>query len=103
MSSLFVSYRRADSPGAVKNIHDRLKSRLPRWTLFYDHTNLAPGEDFPERLKLEVSSAKIVLVMIGPRWIDTLKLRLGNPGIDHVREELRLASLGGQYRHPSAD
>ncbi len=100
MSSLFISYRRTDSPGAVKNIYDRLKSRLPRWTLFYDHKNLAPGEDFSERLKLEVSSAKVVLVMIGPRWVDRLELRLGGPGIDHVREELRLALVAGNIVIP---
>ena len=95
MSTLFVSYRRADSPGTVKHIYDRLKLRLPRWTLFYDHKNLAPGEDFPERLNQEVTSAKVVLVMIGPRWTEALKQRKGGPDIDHVREEVRLALQAG--------
>jgi serine/threonine protein kinase len=95
MSSLFISYRRADSPGTVKNLFDRLKTRLPRWMLFYDHKNLTPGEDFPERLRQEVTSAKVVLVAIGPRWVESLKERRNRPEIDHVREEVRLALDAG--------
>jgi hypothetical protein len=37
MSTLFLSYRRADSPDTVKLLHERLKARLPRWQIFYDH------------------------------------------------------------------
>ena len=91
MSQLFLSDRRADSPGTVGKISDCLKSRLPRWTIFYDHKQLLPGEDFPERLRLEVTSASVVLVAIGPRWVELLKERLHRPEIDHVREEVRLA------------
>jgi serine/threonine protein kinase/WD40 repeat protein len=95
MSRLFLSYRRADSPGTVKDLFDHLKRRLPRWTLFYDHKNLTPGEDFPERLRQEVTSAKVVLVVIGPRWVELLKERQNRPEIDHVREEVRLALNAG--------
>jgi hypothetical protein len=34
MPSLFISYRRTDSPATVKLIHERLKRRLPRWEIF---------------------------------------------------------------------
>jgi WD40 repeat protein/serine/threonine protein kinase len=95
MSSLFLSYRRADSPGTVKYLFDRLKSRLPRWTLFYDHKVLLPGEVLSERLRYEVTSAEVVLCVIGPRWLDLLKERRDRPEIDHVREEVRLALSAG--------
>lgn len=95
MSSLFISYRRVDSPGSVSRLQERLKARLPRWTLFYDHEKLKPGEDFPERLRQEVTSAAVVLIVIGPRWVESLKERLNQPGIDHVREETRLALQAG--------
>ena len=51
MPSLFISYRRTDSPDTVKLIHERLKRRLPRWEIFYDHESIALGEQFPERLR----------------------------------------------------
>ncbi len=91
MSSLFLSYRRDDCPGTVKHVFDRLKPRLPQWTLFYDHEVLLPGEVLSERLRDEVISADVVLCVIGPRWADLLKERRDRTEIDHVREEVRLA------------
>jgi hypothetical protein len=90
MPSLFISYRRTDSPDTVKLIYERLKRRLRRWEVFYDHESIPLGEPFPERLRQEVSSATVVLVIIGPKWLETLKQRQSAP-IDHVREEVRLA------------
>jgi serine/threonine protein kinase len=93
MSSLFLSYRRGDSSGTVKHLYERLKSRLPRWIVFYDHKILLPGEDLPERLRHEVTTAEVVLCVIGPRWVDLLRERQHWTEIDHVREEVRLALL----------
>ncbi|HEV3384938.1 MAG TPA: TIR domain-containing protein, partial [Gemmata sp.] len=95
MSRLFISYRRADSPGTVQGLFERLQKRLPRWTLFYDHKVLLPGEDFPDRIREEVTSSTVVLVIIGPRWLESLEQRRNQPGIDHVREEVRLALSAG--------
>src|SRR5436190_8875749 len=90
MPSLFISYRRSDSPDTVKLIHERLKRRLPRWEIFYDHESIPLGEQFPERLRAKVSSAVVVLVVIGPKWLKILHERKG-AAIDHVRAEVRLA------------
>lgn len=65
MPALFISYRRSDSPDTVKLIHERLKRRLPRWEIFYDHDSIPLGEEFPERLRAKVSEAAVVLVIIG--------------------------------------
>ncbi len=100
MSSLFLSYRRSDSPGTVKQLYESLRSRLPRWTLFYDHRAITPGEDFPERLRQEVTSARVVLVIIGPRWAGLLRERRNRPEVDHVREEVRLALQAGNIAIP---
>ncbi len=90
MPSLFISYRRSDSPDTVKLIHERLKKRLPRWDIFYDHDSIAPGEPFPERIRVRVTTATVVLVVIGPRWIEILRQRK-DADIDHVRTEILLA------------
>jgi hypothetical protein len=91
VNSLFFSYRRVDGSGTVKHIYERLKSRLPQWTFFYDHHVLAPGENLPERLRQEITSAEVVLCVIGRRWVELLKERRTGGEIDHVREEVRLA------------
>src|SRR5215831_6969643 len=90
MPSLFISYRRSDSPDTVKLIYERLKKRLPRWEIFYDHESIPLGEEFPERLRAKVASATVVLVIIGPRWLEILHERK-SAAVDHVREEVRLA------------
>src|SRR5271155_1883518 len=94
MPSLFISYRRNDSPDTVKLIHERLKRRLPRWEIFYDHESIPLGEQFPERLREKVTSAAVVLVIIGPKWLDIVQERKGT-AIDHVRAEVRLALAAG--------
>ncbi len=86
MPSLFISYRRADSPDTVKLIHERPKRRLPRWEIIYDHESIPLGEQFPERLRSEVASATVVLVIIGPKWLEILHERK-NAAVDHVRRK----------------
>ena len=75
MPSLFLSYRRNDSPDTVKLIYERLKKRLPRWEIFYDHESIPLGDQFPERLRAKVASAAVVLVIIGPKWLEILHER----------------------------
>ncbi len=94
-SSLFLSYRRADSPDTVKLLYERLQARLPRWHVFYDHESIDPGEVFPERLKQEVTSATVVLAIVGPRWLELLSERR-HSSVDHVHEEIRLALQSGR-------
>jgi serine/threonine protein kinase len=94
MPSLFISYRRGDSPDTVKLLHERLTKRLPRWEIFYDHESIPLGDPFPERLRAKVMAATAVLVIIGPKWLQILRERKGAP-IDHVREEVRLGMEAG--------
>src|SRR6516225_7893236 len=95
MPALFISYRRSDSPDTVKLIHERLKQRLPRWEIFYDHENIPLGQQFPERLRAKLTSATVVLVIIGPRWLEILQERK-NAAVDRVRTEVRLALEAGR-------
>jgi len=38
----------------------------------YDHRSIPLGEEFPERLKREVTAADVVLVIVGPKWLPLL-------------------------------
>lgn len=60
MPSLFISYRRSDSPDTVKLIYERLKKRLPRREVFYDHESIRS-----KRSILGLNQAR-------PRWRDRL-------------------------------
>ncbi len=95
MSKLFISYRRDDSGETVGRLVEKLKPRLKRWDIFYDHKSLQPGDDFPAELRREVSTAKVVLVVIGPDWLQKLKERRTQSGTDHVFEEVHLALQTG--------
>jgi WD40 repeat protein/serine/threonine protein kinase len=95
MSTIFISYRREDSAESVGRLHEQLSKRLSRWQLFYDTTNLKPGDDFSDELRRQVSSATVVLVVIGPDWLKTLRERQEQEGTDYVFEEVRLALRSG--------
>jgi WD40 repeat protein/serine/threonine protein kinase len=90
VNSIFISYRRADCPDSVARIFGELKSRLRNSEIFYDHKSIPLGEEFPEMLRQKVAAANIVLVVIGPKWVELL-LGKQTASIDHVREEVRLA------------
>jgi hypothetical protein len=40
---------------------------------------IRPGDDFVEILNEQVSVADIVLIVVGPRWLDLLSARKGDP------------------------
>ncbi len=97
MPTLFISYRRGDSPDTVKLIHERLTKRLPRWEIFYDHDSIPLGDSFPERLRAKVTAARAVLVIIGPKWVEILRERksaLGTHG--HSRRSRRGGCCRGE-------
>lgn len=66
---IFVSYRR-DDDGAylVPELNRKLTSRYGTDSVFYDIDNIPLGVDFREHLSTAISSASIVLVVIGDRW-----------------------------------
>ena len=94
MPLLFISYRWDDDAGTVKLIVDRLKARLPQWEIFYDHESIAVGQQFPDSYRQAVTTADVVLVMIGPNWLKHLLDRRSQK-IDHVRTEVSLALASG--------
>ncbi len=93
-NSIFISYRRDDSPDAVARIYGKLTQRLRKREVFYDHKSIPLGDEFPETLRQKVTGAGVVLVVIGPKWLELLLARRSAP-IDHVREEVRLALQSG--------
>ncbi len=88
--SVFLSYRRADTPYAAGRLGDRLGERFE---LFMD-IDIAPGLHFGQALTDAVSNCDVMLVLMGPSWLDALdddgKRRLENPR-DWVVQEIEAA------------
>jgi hypothetical protein len=96
---IFVSYRRDDSSGWVQGLHDRLAEHFGEQVVFMDLNDIAPGTDFVSTLKRSLKETRVVLVVIGRRWMEarasTGQRRLDDPA-DWVRLEVQKAIEGGK-------
>jgi hypothetical protein len=67
--ALFISYRRHDSDAAAGRIHDRLKLKLPDWTIFFDVSTIEAGADFRTAIETAASQSATMVVIVGRGWI----------------------------------
>ena len=91
MSRIFISYRRSDAGGHAFRVFERLRDRFGEQYVFFDQDAIEPGDDFPERIEKAIRSAAVVLVVIGPDWLDVLNGRAANQKTDFVRHEVSVA------------
>ena len=94
MADIFVSYRRDDSQWSAGRINDRLANEFGRSRVFFDTVTIEPGEDFVEVLGEKVGGCRVLLAVIGPRWLELLEARLGDAN-DFVRIEIAEALRRG--------
>ena len=91
---IFVSYRRSDSADVSGRIYDRLVNSFGEDTIFKDVDNIPFGVNFKTYLSEIIEKSKIILVVIGPSWLnvkdDKGQRRLDNPS-DFVRIEIEVA------------
>ena len=90
MARIFISYRRADSRVITGRIHDRLAQAFDKNSIFKDVDNIPIGRDFRVILHQESSNCQVMLVIIGPNWLNAEqqgKRRLDDPD-DFVRLEV---------------
>jgi formylglycine-generating enzyme required for sulfatase activity len=95
---IFVSYRREDSTDVTGRIYDRLVAQFGQAAVFKDVNSIPAGEDFRAVITGAVSGCKIVLVIIGKRWLEVLdqdgRRRLDQEN-DFVRIEVESALKHG--------
>jgi len=94
--NVFISYRRDDNAMTVAVLKKALSDRPDIANVFRDIDKIDYGDDFVSVIDDALKTANVVLVVIGPRWVDTLKARLGTTDwVRHeVEEALRLRALG---------
>ncbi len=59
--------------------------------LFFDGQHIDSGQHFPQRLAQVLGDASVVLVLIGPGWLDEINRRTALPELDFVRHEVEVA------------
>lgn len=92
-SKIFISYRREDSAANALGICQYLEHEFGRKKVFID-VDMRAGAKFPTELEKLLAECRVMLVLIGPGWVDTRdnqgQRRLDNPD-DWVRIEIARA------------
>ncbi len=86
---IFISYRRQETAWPARQLYEALCERYGASQVFKDVDNIAPGEDFVERVSSTVTSCRVLIAMLGPRWIDIADDD-GNRRIDDPDDFVRL-------------
>lgn len=91
---LFISYRRADSSYVTDRIYDYITSYFDKQNVFRDIDSITPGADFRRHIERAIEQCRVVLVVIGSRWLTLTdssgRRRLDNED-DYVRVEIETA------------
>jgi len=99
---VFISYRRDDSMVTAALVYKELVGRAEFADAFMDIDDIGYGDDFVTAIDTALHQADVVLVVIGPRWLELLTARVR--GDDWVRHEvataLRMREPGAARQRP---
>jgi hypothetical protein len=90
---VFISYRRSDAGPYARLLKVQLSQHLAGAPVFMDLDSIEAGTDFAEAIKAGVDSCRVLVALIGPRWLavtDEGGRRLDDPD-DYVRFEIATA------------
>lgn len=65
---IFLSYRRDDAAGYARAVYDALAQRFGAEHVFMDVDDIGAGQAFDTVIRQAVGRAKVLVVMMGPRW-----------------------------------
>src|SRR6188508_503305 len=91
--AIFICYRRQDSADSVDRMCDRFVEVFGAEAVYRDSMSVPPGVDFTVHIGRAIANAVVVLVVVGPSWVDASeggRRRLDDPA-DHVRLEIEAA------------
>lgn len=95
---VFINYRGEDSHGYGALLYTELAHQFGHDHVFLDSESIAAGADFVHELLHSVRSARVLLAVIGPRWLTATDLtgqrRIDDPA-DWIRRELAEAFTAG--------
>jgi len=90
LGAIFISYRRSDSQGEAGRLFDDLVKHFGERMVFMDVAAIEAGRDFRRAIEESVAKCGVLLVVIGPEWLNAKDkggvYRLNDP-TDFVRIE----------------
>lgn len=92
--SIFISYRGDDQMWAVEHLYARLTEAFGADTVFKAGNSIRPGEQFPALLRGQAAVCPVMLVCIGPGWLEAAAPGGGRAleqSEDWVRREIAIA------------
>lgn len=97
MGQIFISYRRDDRAGYVRALLSEMKHTFGDRQTFLDMESIDAGTDFAASIEQAVKSCEVLLVMIGPSWLNASG-PLGRPRLHDPDDFVRLEILTA-FRH----
>ena len=88
-AGIFISYRRQDSTVHARAVFERLRAEFGNDDVFMDLEGLDIGEDFVESLDRQLAHCRVMLVLIGPLWLNATDKR-GRRRLDLANDFVRL-------------
>jgi CHASE2 domain-containing sensor protein len=87
--AFFLSYRRSQSAWQARDIRRELVNRFGASSVFMDKSSIDYGEAFPNRIAEAIRGCSVMLVLIGPNWLEQIDghRRIDDPQ-DWVRREV---------------
>jgi CHASE2 domain-containing sensor protein len=90
--AFFLSYRRDQSSFIARSLRTALVARLGSKSVFLDEGSIFPGEQFPRQIKEAILGSSVMLVIIGPYWLEARGAKSGGRRLDEpddwVRQEV---------------
>ena len=98
MPHVFLSFRKADSRWMRDRVYQALADRFGAGEVFRSSRSIPAGADFAEILRRQAAECELMLVLIGPAWLDARGddgTRLIDRPHDWVRTEIVTALKAG--------
>lgn len=98
MPRVFLSFRKADSRWMRDRVYQALTDRFGANEVFKSGESIPAGADFAEILRRQAADCELMLVLIGPAWLDARGddgMRLIDRAHDWVRVEIETALKAG--------
>jgi TonB family protein len=97
LGSIFVSYRRTDSQGEAGRLFDDLVNHFGEQMVFMDVAGIEAGRDFRKAIEDGVAKCGVILVVIGPQWLDA-KDESGAGRLDDPADFVRIETASALRR-----
>jgi len=89
VTTIFISYRRDDEPGAAGRLYDSLVRELGERSVFIDVDGIAPGTDFVRVIEDVLQRSDVMVAIVGRHWLAP-KETGGRPRLEDPDDFVRL-------------